>query len=452
MDKAKKYLILILFATGSLAIRAQENSMTFREADSLSLDLYNKGEWKDLISLCNQAIREGYDYYYLRMRAGIASFETRRYMKAALHFREALVFNENDPVAEEYLYGCYLELNRSTDAINTFDKLPPSAREKLKKTLPLLHRLNIEAGPIFSDQMQEYDLIDLDGEDNIYGQADITRQGYYFSPGLAWGFKKGYGIYGAYSQVGLSKEKRVKIGDSLYVDDKYPLTQSQFYLSGMVPLGRGFYVLPAVNFILDRYETIMPLYDSASAGYLFSREQTKLQSYIGYLLVMKDFHIVQTGIFAAISNLNEKEQIQAGFQIVVFPWGNLNFYLSSKLLNNRNDGINNIIFEQMVGTRIFKPVWLELCVTVGQLKNYHEHNAFVVYNITDKIQFKGGAKLIYTIDSRWTVTAEYLYLVRRGQYLQYSAADVPEGQPPFPVTMYKDFRNNIILVGLNWKF
>jgi hypothetical protein len=452
MGKAKRYLIIILFAMGSLVIRAQEKQMTFAEFDSLSLDLYNKGKWQDLTGLCNEALREGFDYYYLRMRAGIASYETGRYMKASLHFRKALGFNENDPLAEEYLYDCSLELNRNADAYNFYDHLPASSKEKLRETLPKLHRINLEAGPVFSDQMQQFDLVDLDGNDNIYGEVDLMRIGYYASTGLSWGFKKGYCVYGSFSQVGINKEKRVQINDSLYADDKYPLNQQQYYLSGMIPVGKGFYIVPAINFIRERYTTVMPQYDSNSLSYLFPYEKTNYNSYIGYLSVTRDFHIVQTSLFGAYSNLNDKEQIQAGFQVVLFPYGNLDFYLSSKLLNHRNDGHNSIIYEQVVGAKLFRPVWIELNATMGQMKNYYSNNAFVVFNIADKIQFKGGAKLIFRINSRWMLTADYIYLLRRGDYVQYSAADLPEGDPPFPVTLHKDFQNHIIVIGLNWKF
>jgi hypothetical protein len=444
MDKVKRYLILVLFLAGLLVNRGQGQELTFREFDQKSLELYNKSEWKALISLCDQALRDSIDYYYLRLRSGIACFETRRYMKAVLQFRQALNFNEKDPVAGEYLYGCYLELNRKSDAIRVFNELPPSAREKLRNTLPKLHQVNIETGPLLSDQMEKFDTLDLDGEDNIYGETDITQDGYYFNAGLAWGFNKGYNIYGGYSLVKLNKDKLVKIGDSLSVDDQYPLYQHQFYLNGNIPLGKGFYILPALNVILNRYETVMPRLAADSINYLFPLESTVNNSFIGYISLTKDFNIVQTSIFGAFSNLNSTEQFQAGFGIFIFPFGNLDFYLSSKLLNHSNDGNSNIIFDQMVGAKLLKPLWAEINVTFGRMENYFENNAFVVYNITDKMKFKGSARLIYTLSPHWTATAEYLYLLRDGEYTTYSLQD----EVAVPVIMNKDFKNQIVLFGL----
>ena len=438
---------------GSLAIRAQEQQLTYQEVDRQSLELYEKGDWKDLVRFTNRAFREGFDYYYLRIRAGIASFETGNYMKAALHFKKALAFNANDAVAGEYLYGCYLELNRVADAMKAFDDLPASLREKLGKTLPRLHIANIEGGPLMSSQPEKFDsLLFLDESDTIYGETDITRNGYYFNAGLSWGFKKGFGVYAGYSLVRLDKNKLVRTGDTLSVNDEYPLTQHQFYLSGNIPLGKGFSVLPAMNVILDRYETVMPQYDSVSVSYLYPVEKTRLDSYIGYLSVTKDFQIIQTSLFAAYSNLNDQDQFQAGFCLLAFPFGNLDFYLSSKILNHRNAGENHAVFEQMIGTRLYKPLWAEINATFGTMKNYHENNAFVVYNIADVMNFKGGAKLIYSFNPRWMITAQYIYLLREGEYIVYTPVSPPDPAEVMPVTRTADFQNQFFLFGLKWSF
>jgi hypothetical protein len=451
MGKKQRYLILVLLAMCSLVSWGQKK--TYQEYDQQSLDLYNQGNWKELITLSKHALRDGYDYYYLRVRAGIAYYETGNYMKAALCFREALAFNDKDPVAGEYLYSCYLELNRRADAGKVYDELPSPVREKLRKSVPKFRQGNIETGPVLSNMPENFDnILDEDATDTIYGETDITQDGYYFDAGLSWGFKKGYNVYGGYSLVKLDKNKLIKIGDTLTVDDQYPLTQHQFYLNGNIPLGKGFSIMPALNVILDRYESVMPRLTEDSLNFLFPVEQTRLVSYIGYLSVTRDFQIVQTSLIAAYSNLNKVSQFQAGFRVVAFPFGNLKLYLSSTLLDHINDGKSNIIFEQMVGIRVFKTLWTELNATFGKMENYHENNAFVVYNIADKMTFKGGAKLIVMLTPRWMVTGEYLYLQREGEYIVYTQVVTPEKTEVKPVTKLQDFQNQIYLIGLKWSF
>jgi hypothetical protein len=83
------------------------------------------------------------------------------------------------------------------------------------------------------------------------------------------------------------------------------------------------------------------------------------------------------------------------------------------------------------------------------MQNYYDKNAFVVYNVTDEMKFKGSAKLIYMLYPHWMITAEYLYMLREGEYFYYS---LREDQQAVPVTVTEDFSNNIVLIGLKWKF
>ena len=66
--------------------------------------LYVGQKWDSLIAMGKEAIKQDIDYYYLRMRVGIAYYNKKNYKKAAGHFKHALSFNQNDPVALEYLY------------------------------------------------------------------------------------------------------------------------------------------------------------------------------------------------------------------------------------------------------------------------------------------------------------------------------------------------------------
>ena len=449
MGTVQKSVIFLFLVVSVLNIKGQDTRLTFQEVDRQSYELYQKSDWKELIRFSKQAFSNGIDYYYLRFRAGVAYFETKRYMQAALQFEKALEFNEGDFVAGEYLYGCYIEVKRSRDAYDIFEKLPPSSREKLEHSLPKLKEVNLEAAMIVSNQMEKFDTIDLDGPDNIYGETDISQDGQYFSGGLKWGFKNGYSVFGSYGYIKIDKRKLAQIGDSLSLDDQYPLVQHQVYLNGNIPFGKGFSVLPAFNLVLDRFETVVPRLADDSISYLFPLKQFNYNTFIGYLSVTKDYHIIQTSFFAAYSNLNEEEQIQAGVQVIYFPFGNLNLYLCSKLLDHINNSKGQIIFDQMVGFRISANYWAEIDATFGRMNNYHEGNAYVVYNIADEMKFKAGGKLIYTVGDRWFLTAEYMYLLREGEFIYYKQG---EGLNTFEASDTRDFYNQIALIGFKWKF
>jgi hypothetical protein len=315
--------------------------------------------------------------------------------------------------------------------------------------LPDQHRIVVEAGPLLSNEMDKYDIIDLDGPDNIYGETDITQDGYYFNAGVSREFNRGYGLRLVYTHIKLNKNKLVEIGDSLSVDDLYPVRQHQFYASGTIPAGKNYSVLPAFNFIMERYKTVMPRLAPDSVSYHFPVESFSPNYWIGYLSVTRDFQVVKVTFFGAVSDLNEVNQYQGGFRLEAVPFGSLNFYASTRLLDHINNGDHNLIFEQVVGARPVRSLLTEVSATIGTMENYHESCGFVVYNIDEKMTFKGEARLVYSFSPRWSATVNYLYLVRDGEYIRY---ELDEDENAVKVACRQDFQNQIILLGLNYIF
>ena len=82
--------------------------MNFTSLDKQTYELYLDKNWKDLISLGKNGLEKGFDYFYLRMRIGIAYYELANYHRAIPHFRKAQLFNSKDQFANEYLYYSYL--------------------------------------------------------------------------------------------------------------------------------------------------------------------------------------------------------------------------------------------------------------------------------------------------------------------------------------------------------
>ena len=100
------FLTLLLLLAGKSA--SAQDTLTAGTAENVSYQLYLRGSWDSLAVYCDRAIATGYDYYYMRMRAGIAWYKKTNYRKAIHHFEKALMFNANDDVANEYLYYCYV--------------------------------------------------------------------------------------------------------------------------------------------------------------------------------------------------------------------------------------------------------------------------------------------------------------------------------------------------------
>ena len=124
-------LILLLFAWFILLTIAHgQVVMNFSSLDKQTYELYLDKNWKGLVSLGKNGLENGFDYFYLRMRIGIAYYELANYHQAISHFRKALVFNSKDQFANEYLYYSYLFSGSNADAINLSEKFTPKLKRK----------------------------------------------------------------------------------------------------------------------------------------------------------------------------------------------------------------------------------------------------------------------------------------------------------------------------------
>lgn len=117
-----------------------QTTLTFAEADSIGYSLYNQGAWNKLEKYSEKVIASNIDYYYLRMRAGVACFEQKKYRVAIVHFKQALLFNSNDEIAFEYLYLCLIYTSRFEEAKN----LSSNFSEAFAKYMQLNNKNNID--------------------------------------------------------------------------------------------------------------------------------------------------------------------------------------------------------------------------------------------------------------------------------------------------------------------
>ena len=108
---------------------SQENTNLLK-TDSVTYTLYEKQQWSELIEVGEAAIKSGIDFYYLRMRLGIARYEQHNYRHAAPHFEKALIFYPGDQLATEYLYYSFLFAGRKSDSRRIIPLLTETTRKK----------------------------------------------------------------------------------------------------------------------------------------------------------------------------------------------------------------------------------------------------------------------------------------------------------------------------------
>lgn len=114
--------------------------------------LYLKSDWKALIANGDSILKGGSDYYYLRLRLGIAYFEASEYLLAEEQFKRAVEFNSLENLPKEYLYYCYLNTGRIVQARRLAKGFNQDLIKKIGlDSIPVFNYVGLDGGGKFSD-------------------------------------------------------------------------------------------------------------------------------------------------------------------------------------------------------------------------------------------------------------------------------------------------------------
>jgi hypothetical protein len=434
--------IFILFFTllqNSYAQKIANSAIVEQE----SARLYYNQDWKKTGAYTEKAIKEGYDYYYIRMRAGISYFEQKKYVKAISHFQKALFLN-SDTLTQEYLYYSYLFSGRAAEAkvlTKTFsDNLIKKINPPKNK---IIESVYVEGGVGLANLENNYQTIDIDGAFNIYGEATINKTMRYLHAGLNHQLTNNLSLYHGYSNISIELLRKIKINDKDTLDS-YKLTQHDYYISANTQL-KHFSVAPAFHFINVGFGRLNASYNALQYKYVFTKKDTSFVNYVASVMLSKSAGVFTYGLSSSYAQLNSFNQLQVGLSASYLPLANNNLYGTTNvvLLNENNE--NRIIVAQKLGAKIISRLWVEAAITYGNLQNYNENNAFVVFNTGDKILYKYGVALIAPLHKNIELSIRYDRFNRESNYYRMNNLLNIE-------TVAVNYTTQTIVGGIKWTF
>lgn len=223
MPQLFKHIVIGLIFFSSVLINAQD-TLNSSNVEEVTYNLYLNKNWPQLVKSGNNALKKGFDYYYLRMRLGIACFEKGNYYEAEKHFNIALSFNSDDELVLEYLYFCHIYTSHFEEAKKLSKKFSKSLAVKLKteKSSPIAYAI-VEGGVKTTDSTK------------------ILGNGYYFHFGVGHYVLRSFSLFhgGTYYSQSFADHYG---GTGLS-------TQLQYYLKATIPLKNNWQISPAFHFI-----------------------------------------------------------------------------------------------------------------------------------------------------------------------------------------------------------
>lgn len=368
-------LIIIILLLASAMVNAQD-TLTYQSVDSITLHGYLVGDWDKILETGNLAITQNIDFKRLRQRMGYAWFAKANYFASQKQYEKALVFDEFDPDTREYLYYCGLNTGNIAYARFHAKKLSPEAKSRVG-----IHAFN----PVAS----------IDLEYNYkYNNSNTRSNPSYFRAGL-------------YSQTGYRLSIYQSASNYKQTVDSVLIKQPDYFA--------------LVNWTVTSHTSLIAAYhrlNTSLDGYkypgnlVFASLTTRLNRFT--LGLNGSYFKYDVGVF-------KQAGIQAG---IVLP-GKSNFYFNTYLSGLIEENSSRLIFAQYAGARIFKKVWAEANITLGNIQNYNDHNALYIYNSIDPTLFRTGLSLFWNLNKNVTLYGNYLYDTKQveqttNQYIQQS--------------------------------
>ncbi|MCX6287184.1 MAG: hypothetical protein NTY96_08715 [Bacteroidetes bacterium] len=490
-------VLIFLVCLIALPVKAYVR-LDFQTVDMLTYRCYNEQKWDSVILVGKKALHQDIDYYYLRVRMGIAYFEKHEYFPASKHLKKARQFNSGDPFVADYLCRAFSYTNRNEEANLLKASMPVEEKDTVRTKPGFLEQVHIETGYTLSSDRAPTNLPTLMGKDSIYGEQDLYGNNFYGSFGLKLRASKRLSFSLAYNYLNFSKTKYIqygqaeahrdtiiknnstwnyyysfpwKIHDTLF---KYNVRQNEAYLAATVALPWGIKVIPAVHWIHVGYTMTNPgfrtdsisdtLYYSVSdrvyhrfkypsGVYSFIEKDTTFNNYVAALRISKDlgrFSLVFSGSW---SNLNGKTQEQAGLSLIYYPLGNLNFYGATTVTGFFQGKDQRLLLSQVIGAKLTPWLWGEVNFYYGDFTNANIFNGAVVYNNSDMIAYRGGATLVFVISKHIQLSLIYQYFRKESQQIYYIKTQDPvtHGINEIQQTQNNPYNTNTIIGGITWK-
>ena len=390
---ARKYSILTFLLVFTIHLKAQENN-DWIKSDISTYRQYLNMQWDSLIDEGDQYISKGIDYYYLRVRLGVACYMKQNYVKAIRHLSKALEFNPGDQFAIEYLYFAHLYYGDDFETKIFAGKLNPERAKELGIKKSFIEGYSADVTYSFSPEKKiPAKAGTTNGIQQIprnFKNANITLKQ---MPGTRLKLVEGYTFLYKNSDY---------YNKTTSADDFYSsyIFQNQIYASAVYYIGKGWQVAAAYH----------PLWVSIPVTTTTGNGQGKksftsynnLSNYSFSGSISKSFGYFSLGYTYSGSELNYYQQQQHAFNLGINPLGNLNLYLLSRLIVQNDKTFpdtQSVVVGETLGFKVNRHFWAEANLMAGNILNMSDYGSYIIYNDVNALKFKSGISLLFPLKS-----------------------------------------------------
>ena len=337
--------------------------------DSITYQQYLLGNWDELIFTGQKAIKENIDFKWLRQRMGYAYLMKKQYYKSYDAYEAAYRMDETDEISVLYLYYNSLYTGNYSRARYLAAKLPKETSRYFKQ-----------------DEFRPVDAVDVEFSYKI--PEYIMRE------------NADYKRFGINSQIGYQLNLYQTLSDFRQTTDLTTLSKQNDYYANIS-------WRPLMNSVL-------------SAGYHYTGTRIVIDpdtfNYTGHLFSLRatqQFSRFDITVSALNYNSDLLNSFQAGIHAGIGFAGSNNIYLKSSLYriwqywHTTDYSDVKLVYTQTAGIMLFRRLWAEASLALGNLDHFADHGGMYFYNTLDPTIFRSGLSLYGYISPKLTVYTNY---------------------------------------------
>lgn len=377
-----KQISLILVVLMVITLQAQEKQLSFKQVDSTSYALYLNEDWKSLLEIGKKSRTEGIDFYYLKVRMGIAYYKEGKMLSAIKLLEEAYAINTYDTIVQEYLYWAYRYGGLILESHLFYEKMSKQVTDKIKLDLPFVTALDLS---VLATNNTDYDQLLL-ANDNINNNETRSFPKNYqlFSLGLNHPFSNRVNFYHRISVMPTSSVQQENLLGQI-TNTSFKVNETRYYADLTVGLGNRWYLDTFLNVIFGKYDDNLNLTSEISARgprNITASSSSSSITYSDYVFggsLTKASYYVKNTINASVSSLNGFNQFQGGYTMSLYPLGSTLLVPFGAIQFQSQDANSNMVYTGGLSINTTK-----FSITgygnVGELNNFVVNNGSIIYN------------------------------------------------------------------------
>lgn len=439
-------ILIILITIGWFAIANVNAQPVWFKTDSLTYRHFLDKEWKLVMSETNRSLAQGIDFYYLRVRAGKAAIELKKYRLAASHFSKAHQWNPSDEFVNYWYYHALLMSGNNDEASFLASSFTDDYLQRMQiEPRGKLHSVSVESQLTMNSRLDELSTERIVADGSFINYRNVMKQQIFAGIGVDHALGNKLNLYHGFSRLNIQRTERFQSSFPQLDHSEEPVTlQFNYYVQGRYLIGNGWSTNASLSLLWGIANSNWITFKNSPVPIITAYEY-QISDQIATINVAKDFWWIRPQVSATIGTINQWRQVQLTPQLTLYPLGNTHLYSVSGLTlhNDESTDKTKYVFNQKIGVKT-GPVWLIADGWLGPIKNFSASDGYVVYNMPEEIkQTASLAVYLPLLQHKLELMARYMVAQKVGYTYHYS------NTTDYTTSTYQ-FTDNNFLITLKW--